>query len=172
MNRKEQNAALKDLERLDGIAAELKLLGAEVLARGRFGTGIYVAPKTPHDPERQTPPPAYNDETGEHATSRELSDEVTKLIVTMADNIHKALNIAEHIVSIVVVPADVGERAKTTIPDCGACGDPIVGKIHYGRWDDKCRMRFKRWVEDGNAPDEKIRFELLVRTERGNVHHP
>ena len=134
-----------------------------VLLRGTFDSGHRK--KSPDgEPEIGTPGPSWSDETGESAIREPVGDSVESDILAMADNIHNALNIAKKVIAI--TPTDVAERALDAIPDCAACGDPIAGKIYYSRWDEKCRSRFRRWVENGHPADEKLLFEKMVIAER------
>ena len=115
--------------------------------------------------EDKTPPPAYGDETGETAIATEIIDATLRDIESMAQHVHYALNLAKKVLAI--TPQDVVERAERSTPNCAACGDLISGKVFYSRWDEKCRRRFRRWVEAGNPADEKHRFEVMVRAGRG-----
>ena len=170
MKRRDQNIAQKEWDALKLMWAELDTVVSRVILRGTHDSGIRKSFKSVKgDREDKTPPPAYADPTGESAIRDGVADKVEHNIVEMTSLIHKALNIAKMIMSD--NPVDAAERAKRSIPNCEACGDLIVGKIFYGRWDNKCRVRFKRWVQEGNQPDEKIRFERLIQSQRDNVHH-
>lgn len=167
MNRRQQNRALKDWAELVSAVDLLGPLVAPVLARGTYDSGQHKMPER-GGPESGTPPPSYADPTGEIAVRESKDDAVHKHIVAMARNIALALNIAKAVMAI--TPENVAERAKRSVPNCAACGDLITGKIFFSRWDNKCRTRFRRWVEDGNAADEKLRFEQIVQNEQKDVH--
>ena len=168
MNRREQNRALKDIQSFDALLADLKREAPLAIVRGLHDSGIFVSKMKANDPERGTPQPSYDDPTGEMATSEELSDGVTLSVNALAKHLHYARNLTRLILAI--TPIDVAERARRSIPDCAACGDPIAGKIFYGRWDNKCRQRFAKWVAQGNPPDEKLRFEQTIRNAQDAEH--
>ena len=165
MKRRDQNQAIKDFGLLKALIAEMDEFLLEVLSRGTFTSGQRKRDGGELAPELKGTL-AYIDPTGETAISDELADSVTSDVAAMVGHITFALNIAKHVISI--TPDDVAERAKRSVPDCAACGDPISGKIFYGRWDDKCRQRFRKWVNEGHSPDEKLIFETLVQ----NGEHP
>ncbi len=172
MNRRQQDRALKDWTALKQAVEELDDVVSPVLLRGTFDTGQrlakYDGKGKPQYAEQKTQMTSYNDSTGETAIKDEIGDSVHDYVMSMVSNIGNALNAAKQIMSI--TPKDVADRAKRDVPDCAACGDPVSGKLFYGRWDDKCRKRFSRWVDNGNAPDEKLRFEVMVQNERSDVH--
>lgn len=163
MKRRDQNQALKEFNLLKNLIAELDERVLEVLSRGTFTSGQRKRDKTELAPELRGTL-AYADTTGDTAISEELADSVTSDVMAMVSHMTFAVNIAKHVLSI--TPDDVVERAKRSVPDCAACGDPVSGKIFYGRWDEKCRSRFRRWVESGNPSDEKLRFEIMVQNEK------
>lgn len=166
MARPQQNTTIKEFEALDRALNELRTRVLPAVSRDTFSSGVYLQPKlTKSDPMfEKDSRTSYADTTGELAISQEQADIVYHYVKAISDNIHNALNAAKTVLAI--TPSDVAERARISTPDCSACGDPIVGKIFYGRWDNKCRVRFRRWVESGNASDEKMRFEIMVRDGR------
>ena len=176
MARKQQNDTEAEWNITRRTFHELDEVLVLAIARDTFSSGVQLQQKLngdirkgPVDPMfgADTPPP-YGDSTGELAISKEQSDAVHAYVQIISDNVFKASEALRHALNsaktiLAVTPADVTERAYQSIPDCTACGDPILGKIFYGRWDDKCRTRFRRWVEAGNPPDEKLKFEMMVR---------
>ena len=104
---------------------------APVLARATFDSGIRVLPKEPDGtPERQTPPPAYADETGETAIRREQADRVAMAIEAMARNVVQARNIARWVLD--GVPDTTDEAILRQIPSCEACDLPVFGRVKSG----------------------------------------
>jgi hypothetical protein len=162
MKRREQNQARKDWDAFKVAIKELDLIVTTVLLRGTFDSGIRHSLPDVLSGDSIRPP--WNDETGETAIRFPEGDSVDEDIEAMATNIHNALNIAKKIMAI--TPANVAERALESIPNCAACGDQILGRIFYSRWDEKCRSRFRRWVESGHSADEKLVFEKMVSSER------
>ena len=164
MNRREENRALRDFDLLGRIYDELGPLIRPVLARATHDSG-----QRHHVKDEDLAPwlrgtGEHPDPTGDAAIADEIRDSVAADIEGMVKHLGYALNIAKKVLTI--TPVDVAERAAREIPDCAACGDPINGKIFYGRWDNKCRVRFQRWVAAGNAADEKLRFEITIRAEK------
>ena len=164
MNRREENRALRDFDLLGRIYDELRPLIRPVLARATHDSGQRHHVKDGGLAPWLRGTGEHPDPTGDAAIADEIRDSVAADIEGLVKHLGYALNIAKKVLTI--TPVDVAERAAREIPDCAACGDPINGKIFYGRWDEKCRKRFSRWVEQGNASDEKLRFESLVQKDR------
>jgi hypothetical protein len=159
VERKEQNRAKQAWDDLKVAIDRLDPFVTTVLLRATYSHGMRKDVKIPKGQrEHGTPPPAWNDPTGETAIRHEDHDAGELMIVAMADNIHRALNIAQSVIAI--TPVDVAERAERTVPDCLACGDPCHGGVRKG-FDDKCR---KRWERIGRP--ERGEFIAMVRRER------
>ena len=162
MDRKKQNQALRDFNELEQRIESLRPLILAVLVRASGDSDLRRSVHEKSDPEKGTPPPYYADPTGESAMRKQFSESVETKVSAIADHLHYAVNLAKNLLD--TTPLDVVERAKRTIPDCTVCGDPISGKVFYGRWDEKCRSKYRRWVDAGNYPD-RDQFEVAYRTD-------
>lgn len=161
MGRKETNDALLDLEDLVASICEFEEMVRPVLLRGRFDSGQRVHRKGEYGEMDGTPSTHYSDPTGEDAVFWHdwKVDATAKTVRAMCDALHKWRTMAKWLTDE-LRDVDVAKRAKRTIPDCMACGDPCFGGVRGG-FDDKCR---KRWEEIGR-PD-RLKFIAMVKKDR------
>ena len=153
MKRHEQNKALTEFITLELKIKELKPLVPKVLARGLHSSGRLQQtcehgislnrPCKNCGATREDNRP--NDPTGELAIHDEMSDSVATEILSLARHISFALNIANHVLSIV---ADEDEEKPEREVICRACQLPIVGRV-ISEYDEGC---YKRWTRRGK-PD-------------------
>ena len=168
MERSEQNQALRDLDELVDLLTKLSEFHGNirtVVMRSRFGSGErhhrageLAAKLSTHEDMTGTPGPAQSDTTGEDACWDERRDKTSNSIAKLKDTLLNAKATAEIILDLSNI--DVERRAKRTVPDCLACGDPCHGGVRNG-FDDKCR---KRWDRMGR-PDRGT-FVYLVKHEK------
>ncbi len=157
MNRSQQNRALKDLQDLVAVIQDFEEDVRHVLMRDQFSSGQLMVQWDRDDPEA-APPPQHGDPTGEAAIWEERADNIGKTISKMASSLAQWHSMAKWVKDLSSV--DVEARAKRTVPDCLACGDPCVSKVRSG-FDDKCYMRFVR----SGRPDRN-QFIALVKAEK------
>lgn len=157
MERRDQDKALKDWELLKTHVKALDPFIVAVLLRGTYDSGMRSFHLDDDDPEFESSKTSYADSTGDTAVADLYMDAVTKRVEGIASHISAALSRAQKVLAVGV--EDVPEVVKM----CSACGDPIRGRVRLGRWDEKCFSRFRRWVDAGNPPDEKVRFESYVQ---------
>lgn len=160
MNRAEQGEALKDLDELiatiadPGFADDVR----HVIMRARFTTGQRQHKSGELAEMEGSPGPYSSDPTGEDACWSEMADATGKTVSAMCQSLSKWLEMAKWIRNL--SSTDVVERAKKTVPDCLACGEPVQGRVHSG-FDRSC---YDRWDRSGR-PD-RLRFINQVKNER------
>ena len=165
MKKLDQIQALRDLEELILIIDEdFGDAAREAILRGLHSSGQRVHKKGEFGEMEGMPGLHHSDPTGEEAIWDERSDRVEKLIVGLARNIRNSLTTAKWICDL--SSTDVVERAKRTIPDCMACGDPCIGGVRGG-FDWKC---YKKWLRTGR-PDRNyfIAITKLAKIEQESV---
>lgn len=156
MKRSDQNKALKDLQELVATIQDFEQDVRHVLMRDQFSTGQLMVQWDRDDPEA-APPPQHGDPTGEEAIWQERADNIGKTISKMADSVTKWHSMAKWIRDLSSI--DVEERAKRSVPDCMACGEPCLGRVYSG-FDQKC---YQRWTR-AQRPD-RMKFIALVKAE-------
>ena len=153
--RARRNKDFTTWEELKHLIELLDPLVLPVLARVTEDANLHMPVKIKRkDPEWGAGQTHYHDPTGEAAMNYRVAESVAVSVDAMAEHVLYALNTARVILAI--APSDVGERAKRSIPDCLACGDPCPGKMRGG-FDDKC---YTRWLREGR-PD---RFKFISET--------
>lgn len=153
MNRSQQNQALKDLEEMVSIILEFENDAKHIIMRNRFSTGQRHHQRGELGEMEGTPGPHVGDPTGEEALWDERVDGIGNAISKMTTAMHEWLTMCRWMRDFAKV--DVEARAKRTVPDCLACGDPCVGRVLSG-FDEKC---YRRWVR-GGRPDRTTFINL------------
>jgi len=173
VKRIDANRAVEEYNAFVAMLPEFTRIYRVAIARGIYGSGILLSgpskttrkdgsPFPDESYESQTQMPGYSDPTGEAGIRTEYFDDVSRDAQSIIDNITHAYNSALRIIS--VVPATVVERMERNIPICTACNNPVLSRLHYGRWCESCRKKFKRWCEStGHRPDEKLIYEQEMK---------
>lgn len=148
--RQEQNQAIRDIQTLYEIMPDILTKAVQVIKRNDFTTGSRHHEKNELAPDPTKPwqedmtgqsPPTWGDPTGEEACWEESeADRTGKIISAMCVAMGQWLTMAESLQDQTNI--DVTVRAKRTMPDCLACGQPILGRV-ISRYDRSC---YDRWI--------------------------
>ncbi len=156
--RQEQNRALKNVQIMADMMPHLLKEATHVILRNDFTSGQRSHESGELGDMVGTPGPHYGDPTGEEACWGELPDATGRAISNLCEKLTECLNSTLNIHDL--SNTDVRVRAKRTMPDCLACGDPCVGRVLSG-FDEKC---YKRWTRGGRS--DRMKFIAQIRAER------
>jgi hypothetical protein len=160
MNRRQQNAALRELDGLMLLLAELPKLRRDietVILRNRFTSGQRKRKRGELGEMEGNGPPSHGDPTGETAVWEEVADETTTVINDLVDAITAITETTKALLDLVNV--DTSKKVTRIVPDCLACGDACVGRVISG-FDEKC---YKAWLRQGRPDRQAFIFSTQAK---------
>lgn len=159
MGREEDNRTLAALDDLIAVVNDPAWQSRikRLVVRNRFTPGQKLRRRGEMGVMEGIPGPHYSDSTGDDAVwSEEIEDPTGKAIAGMARTVRNLDALAANIFELSTI--DPEKRARRSVPDCLACGQPCHGGVRSG-FCDRCRKEWDRL----HRPD---RGEFMARVRR------